>query len=271
MSVEYFQSSRVAEFQLQLLVIDHVIANCEKLKKKQQSHSGSSERHSEAVHRSFTPGETRRVRMLRDSAGSQSVILRSVLPFSNRSACGSVRLRGVELGQTHRPLHRGRIESHLVSGVFPVAVCPALPVSGIALLLGNDVARRRVVLRVIPDTASRVRHRPDDAEAPEALPSRAAKHTQRRKSAANKKARASVNLTDLPLSELSAGGVVATATSESPAFNIVAKAARPTHHQSRPTCQAVDKPHQCGGRWSRDVDAVRLRWCGPSRQDIFPT
>lgn len=47
------------------------------------------------------------VRILRDTACSQSVILAAALPFTDQSACnyGSV-LRGVEMGYIPRPIHR---------------------------------------------------------------------------------------------------------------------------------------------------------------------
>ena len=68
------------------------------------------------------------IRILRDTACSQSVILASALPFSDNSACHyqSV-LRGVEMGYVPRPVHRIHIQSTLVTGFFPVAVCTELP------------------------------------------------------------------------------------------------------------------------------------------------
>lgn len=80
------------------------------------------------------PGETsaqRPIRILRDTGGSQTVILASALPFSAQSSCGygSV-LRGIEMGYSPRPVHFVHIESKLVTGTFPVAVCPELPISG---------------------------------------------------------------------------------------------------------------------------------------------
>ncbi|XP_038154159.1 uncharacterized protein LOC119791876 [Cyprinodon tularosa] len=81
------------------------------------------------------------VRILRDTGGSQSVILSNVLPFSHESACGynSV-LRGIEMGYAPRPVHRVYIKSKLITGFFPVAVCPDLPIDGVAILMGNDIA-----------------------------------------------------------------------------------------------------------------------------------
>lgn len=92
------------------------------------------------------PKEAQSVLILRDTGGSQSGILTNTLSFSNRSACGSnVVLSGIEMGCVSRPLHNVHIQSKLVSGGFPVAVCPALPVSDVTMVLGNDIAGGRVV------------------------------------------------------------------------------------------------------------------------------
>ena len=91
------------------------------------------------------PANKRPVRILRDTACSQSVILSSVLPFSDQSACGygSV-LRGVEMGYMLRPVHRVFVQSELITGYFPVSVCPELPIEGISFLMGNDIAGGKV-------------------------------------------------------------------------------------------------------------------------------
>lgn len=85
------------------------------------------------------------MRILRDTACSQSVILASALPFSDQSACeyGAV-LRGVEMGFALRPVHCVHVESNLITGFFPVAVCPELPIEGIDFLMGNDIAGGKV-------------------------------------------------------------------------------------------------------------------------------
>ena len=71
----------------------------------------------------------------------QSVILSSALPFSEQSSCGyGTVLRGIEMGYIPRPVHRVHIKSRLITGFFPVAVCPALPIPGITLLMSNDIA-----------------------------------------------------------------------------------------------------------------------------------
>lgn len=80
------------------------------------------------------------VRILRDTGATQSVILSSVLPWSDDSYCGySVLLQGIEMGHVPAPLHFVNLRSNLVNGRFKVAVQPALP-AGVSLILGNDVA-----------------------------------------------------------------------------------------------------------------------------------
>lgn len=49
-----------------------------------------------------------------------------------------------EMGYIPRPVHRIHIQSGLVMGFFPVAMCAALPVQGIVLFLGNDIAGGKV-------------------------------------------------------------------------------------------------------------------------------
>lgn len=83
----------------------------------------------------------RPVRILWDSACSQSVILSSVLPFSEQSACGfNIEVRGVEMGRVLKPVHNVYLVSELVTGCYPIAISSGLPICGIDLLLGNDIA-----------------------------------------------------------------------------------------------------------------------------------
>ena len=71
-------------------------------------------------------GDQHPVRILRDTGGSQSVILASVLLFSEHSACGyRAVLRGIEMEYVPQPVHLVNVKSKLVSGFFPVAVCYA--------------------------------------------------------------------------------------------------------------------------------------------------
>ncbi|XP_062610561.1 uncharacterized protein LOC134272333, partial [Saccostrea cucullata] len=86
------------------------------------------------------------IRILRDTGASQSLLLEGVLPLSEKTHTGSeVLIQGVELGLMKVPLHVIDLKSDLVSGSVVVGVRPTLPVKGVSLLLGNDLAGGRMV------------------------------------------------------------------------------------------------------------------------------
>lgn len=81
------------------------------------------------------------IQILRDTGAAQSVILTKVLPWSPDSYCGShVILQGIETSTVSVPLHWVNLKSDLVAGRFRVGVVSTLPVKGVTLLLGNDIA-----------------------------------------------------------------------------------------------------------------------------------
>lgn len=89
--------------------------------------------------------ETKSVRILRDTGASQSIILESVLPFSEKSSCGSsVLVQGIDLSVVKVPLHNVYLRSGIISGEVKLAVRAELPVKGVALILGNDLAGNKV-------------------------------------------------------------------------------------------------------------------------------
>lgn len=124
----------------------------------------------------------RPIRILRDTGGSQSVILASALPFSNESSCGygSV-LRGIEMGYSPRAVHRVHIQSSLITGFFPVALCPALPIGGVQMLMGNDVAGGKVTPSLEVTYSPQIA---DPGKCPELYPVCALTRAQARKSLA---------------------------------------------------------------------------------------
>lgn len=80
------------------------------------------------------------IKVLRDTGAKHSFIVESVLPFSSESQAGDfIVMRGMELGYVSVPRHHVALECDLVSGVFPVAVRPALPLEGVDMVLGNDI------------------------------------------------------------------------------------------------------------------------------------
>uniref|UniRef100_A0A3B1J0P6 Gypsy retrotransposon integrase-like protein 1 n=1 Tax=Astyanax mexicanus TaxID=7994 RepID=A0A3B1J0P6_ASTMX len=160
----------------------HVIANCQKLKGKQEkSHHNTSQNHSvalvdtnvsgsltaslNATDPSYQPFITQGtvslqgdeqiqypVSILRDTGATQSFILADVLPLSDQTFCGSyVLCRGIAMQYVKVPLHCVRLTSGLATGVFTVGVCPSLPVEGVTFIMGNDIAGGKVlpVLEVV--------------------------------------------------------------------------------------------------------------------------
>ena len=85
------------------------------------------------------------ITILRDTGAAQSLMLQSVLPFSDVSSCGSdALLLGVEMASSRAPLHKVFLCSPLVTGLVQVGIREQLPVEGIALILGNDLAGEKV-------------------------------------------------------------------------------------------------------------------------------
>ena len=73
------------------------------------------------------------------------MILEGILPFSVESATGEeLVLQRVELGHVSVPLHNINFECDLVVGPVTIGVRPQLPVKGVALMLGNDLAGSKV-------------------------------------------------------------------------------------------------------------------------------
>ena len=74
------------------------------------------------------------------------MILESSLPFSDDSATGkSVLIQGIGMDIISVPLHKINMKSDLVSDSVVVGVRPELPVKGVSMLLGNDLAGGKVL------------------------------------------------------------------------------------------------------------------------------
>lgn len=74
-----------------------------------------------------------------------SFILESLLPFSQDTDTGGcVLVRGIGLTTQCVPLHRASLSCDLVGGVVHLGECLALPLDGIDVILGNDLAGNRV-------------------------------------------------------------------------------------------------------------------------------
>lgn len=84
-------------------------------------------------------------KILRDTAAFDSYILSSVLPFSDKSSTGVfVLMRGMGLNVLPVPLHKLVLNCGLVQGEVAMGVCPAMPIAGADIILGNGLAGRRI-------------------------------------------------------------------------------------------------------------------------------
>ena len=107
---------------------------------------------------------SQKVKILRDTGATQSIMLDSVLPLTENSFTGAnVLISGVETGVLEVPLHEVNIKSSLINGNIVISMRPSLPVEGISLILGNDLAGEKVMV------APRVVEKPRDDEKTERL------------------------------------------------------------------------------------------------------
>lgn len=89
------------------------------------------------------------ITILRDTCAKYSIVRHGVLPFSDRSYCGSDWLVwGIGLSVLRIPVHNVRLDCALVSGPVRVGVRDQLPVSGVDLILGNDLAGKEVFSKI---------------------------------------------------------------------------------------------------------------------------
>ena len=90
---------------------------------------------------------SQKVKILRDTGATQSLMLDSVLPLTENSFTGAnVLISGVEMGVLQVPHHEVNIKSSLINGNIVIGMRPSLPVEGISLILGNDLAGEKVMV-----------------------------------------------------------------------------------------------------------------------------
>ena len=91
------------------------------------------------------------VRILRDTGALESFVVESVLPFSSETDTGScVLFKGMSMQLFSSPLHRLSLSCALVKGQVSMGVRPSLPVPGVAIILGNDLADNKVWPDLLP-------------------------------------------------------------------------------------------------------------------------
>ena len=107
---------------------------------------------------------SQKVKILRDTGATQSLMLDSVLPLTENSFMGAnVLISGIEMGVLEVPLHEVNFKSSLINGNIVIGMRPSLPVGGISLILGNDLAGEKVMVD------PRVVEKPRDDEKTERL------------------------------------------------------------------------------------------------------
>lgn len=85
------------------------------------------------------------VKILRDSGALNTFVRESILPFSPQSDTGNcVPIRGMGLNTIFVPVHNIHLSCDLVQGNVEVGVRPELPVKGVDVILGNDLAGGRI-------------------------------------------------------------------------------------------------------------------------------
>ena len=86
--------------------------------------------------------------ILRDTGATQSLFAKGIHSTFIRSNCTGTHalIQWVELGIVSVPMHMVYLKSDLVSEKVVVGLRPMLPMEGVLLILGNDLAGERVIL-----------------------------------------------------------------------------------------------------------------------------
>ena len=103
------------------------------------------------------------IRILRDTGSSQSLLLADTLPFSETSFSGSyVLIQGVDSSACSSvPLHNLRLSSDFVNGPVTVGLRSSLPFKGVQMILGNDLAGRKVQVNSVLTKETKLCQNPD--------------------------------------------------------------------------------------------------------------
>ena len=86
------------------------------------------------------------IKILHGTGASKSLSLDKTLNFCGKTATGDYNLvQGIEGRIVSVPLHTVHLQSDLVQELVKVGLRSSLPVKGVSLLLGNDLAGGKVV------------------------------------------------------------------------------------------------------------------------------
>ena len=120
------------------------------------------------------------------------------LPFSEKTSSGrKVLIQGVECGFVNVPLHNIYLSSDLVTGPVVVGIRPSLPLKGVHLLLGYDLAGDKIVVNPLLTNTPCVDQPPDpsEQEIPDLYPSCAVTRAMAKKAKQNN-GKQDIDLTD---------------------------------------------------------------------------
>ncbi len=95
-------------------------------------------------------GAEKEITILRDTGASQSLLRSSVLPQAQQKSNKQVLVQGIDGNYLPCALKEVFLQSELVSGCVTVGLWDTLPVEGVDLLLGNDLAGDRVTATPLP-------------------------------------------------------------------------------------------------------------------------
>ena len=127
------------------------------------------------------------ITILRDTGATQTLLQKGVLKLGNSTFTGRFTVvRGIGSGYENAPLHRIYLYSDLVSKYVTVAEVGSLPLVGIDLLLGNDVAGTRVTPVVLEEPSESVEVQELEAEFPEVFTACVVTRSQAQKEVAQK-------------------------------------------------------------------------------------
>ena len=110
------------------------------------------------------------ISILRDTGATQSLLVQGIIDLSPATYLkASTPVKGVGGGFISAPLHRIFLESNIVNGPVVVGIVPSLPVEGVALVLGNDLAGTQVCVTPVvcekpcevPETMALEREHPE--------------------------------------------------------------------------------------------------------------
>ncbi|XP_030283654.1 uncharacterized protein LOC115587797 [Sparus aurata] len=94
------------------------------------------------------------VKILRDTGAFDSYVLESVLCFSEKTDTGDkILMRGMGLDVVPVPVHKMNLDCELGQREVLMGVRPALPIEGVDIILGNDLAGSRVWAKCSPPPA----------------------------------------------------------------------------------------------------------------------